>query len=270
MEKNSPVIIDGNGMSQMFDMQKKLMKHYISIEAIPQYPIDIHSRLGQKTIKNGIYWFIEELSEAYAETIEILNHASQNSLSVAYSHLEKYNEEIADVMHFLIELLIYSGIENAEDVEKIIAIKIEENGFAGLIQHGNPLGTLFSIAGALNQIQNLFISDSQQFIVIGKMETLKTPYLSGCSKISPRSLNMQHDLLWTIVHALNQLSNLLKNREWHQREQKANIIRYYDNLANCLIIIFQYLNFLGFTELGLFQAFWLKNEILEERILNGS
>ena len=96
-------------LSQIFEEQTELMHKYKVIEKMPEWPLNLHSRDHQKILKDFIYRVIEELCEAG----HVLKNKpwTQRDLETDVDH---YKEELADALHFFVELCILSGIDAKE------------------------------------------------------------------------------------------------------------------------------------------------------------
>lgn len=82
---------------RIFSMQMSLMEKYKLIEQLPDPPISLHSVGGQRIIKDFAWRMTEELTEAF----EHIGQADER---------DKMGVELADALHFLVEMLIFSGI----------------------------------------------------------------------------------------------------------------------------------------------------------------
>lgn len=263
-----PPIIKGNGFKQMFELQKGLLKEYMVLENLPPYPIDINTKAGQRLIKDFIRKYVEELSEAFQEMVHVLESASSNQLEKAKGYAEEFNMELADATHFLLEILIYSGLEENE-ISNLTRNKMDLMGISNLYEEGNPLGSLFRLANYTNVMAEIAIPKSQEFKVHDQQEVMNRPEFGGCKTISQKGLKTHSLFLWGITHTLFQAANQLKNKEWSQTEKKVNEVQYIEKLFYALTQIFQYWDFVGLTELGVFHAYFIKNRINHERIKNG-
>jgi len=97
--------IEGDMLEAMFQRQRELMEKYHHIEEANglllagDVPVDIHDRFGQARIKDFAWRTAEELGEAL-EAFE-----DQDGFNETH-----FREEIADALHFLIELSILAGV----------------------------------------------------------------------------------------------------------------------------------------------------------------
>lgn len=80
----------------MWAQQQNLINKYSQLEGLPSPPVMATTYAGQQILKNFAWRVVEELAEAFHE----INDMNE----------QKMKEELADALHFHIELLIYSGI----------------------------------------------------------------------------------------------------------------------------------------------------------------
>jgi hypothetical protein len=84
---------DPDILKTIWDLQKDLLEKYIKIEALLPYPLNLDVKKNQNLIKDFISRIVEELAESHEHYLE------------GREELEK--EELADTLHFFMELLIY-------------------------------------------------------------------------------------------------------------------------------------------------------------------
>jgi phosphoribosyl-ATP pyrophosphohydrolase len=113
-------------LEQIWDRQRELMKKYHGIEKknglllFDGCPIDLNDKMGQARIKDFCWRITEELAEsAEAWGAGDVLHAQ---------------EEIADALHFMVELLILSGIEPKDILKSTV--------------DGDRMDTWFNTAGS--------------------------------------------------------------------------------------------------------------------------
>lgn len=94
----------------IFFKQAELMTKYKDIEQLPSAPVSLHTAAGQRVIKDFAWRTVEELTES-AEAWE----KHEDDPEVARSHAL---EELADAVHFFIELCIFAGITPDQCAER--------------------------------------------------------------------------------------------------------------------------------------------------------
>lgn len=104
----------------IFNNQKALMEKYVKIEDsnglrwTTDIPVNIHSGKGQSQLKDFAWRIMEEIFEAL-ETYFNMNRTELTKDEL----LLHTREELADGLHFLIELLILAGLKDF-DIKKIL------------------------------------------------------------------------------------------------------------------------------------------------------
>lgn len=97
-----------NWLEHIFDKQTDLIKKYAEIEGMPEWPMSVNSRVGQKWIKDFLWRVTEELGESY-EAYHLLTTSTNVTDEDAELHRMHRIEELSDSLHFLVELLILVG-----------------------------------------------------------------------------------------------------------------------------------------------------------------
>jgi len=96
--------IEGNLLNLIFERQAELMDKYHDIEQnsglmqTEKVPVDLDDRFGQARLKDLAWRTVEEV----AESLEAYD----------FDHMTHAQEEVADALHFFIELCILSGFDN--------------------------------------------------------------------------------------------------------------------------------------------------------------
>ena len=88
-------------LPMIFLQQEQLMMKYRDIEGLPLPPVSLHTHSGQKILKDFAWRTTEELTESYEAWLK-----HDNRLDAEVHALE----ELADAVHFFVELLILAGI----------------------------------------------------------------------------------------------------------------------------------------------------------------
>lgn len=289
--KEEPRKIEGDKyLEEIYSMQKDLLSGYIGIEGLPQYPIDINTKVSQTLLKDFTSRIVEELSEGY-ESFQSVDKLIQNNLSELYiqseesnsvciellNHLQNANEENADAVHFFIELLIYANIQPDDIlayIEKWLSDNVKDILFINHIKklNGDILRT--SMAMGIHWIlkeSDIEMADSKNTINIWNW------YLERDSDILPiYNLNLLRGgkmynhynytvnypyLLWKVTHHLNIARNFLKNKPWKQSQVMTQELKYQAELVKAFIYFCGYLALIGLTSPGVFYIYFKKNHV---------
>jgi len=97
-------------LKDAFRRQKELMNLLILGDKLPEAPVDITSKSGQRLIKELIWAMVEEMAEA-SFILKNRSHRFTDHTDVDFAH---FKEELADAFSYFIEICIYAGIEHDE------------------------------------------------------------------------------------------------------------------------------------------------------------
>lgn len=88
-------------LPMIFIKQEQLMTKYRDIEHLPDWPVSLHTHSGQKVLKDFAWRTVEELTESYEAWFKHKNRVDAEPHAL---------EELADAMHFFVELMLYAGV----------------------------------------------------------------------------------------------------------------------------------------------------------------
>jgi NTP pyrophosphatase (non-canonical NTP hydrolase) len=107
-------------LNDIFERQAEFMKILLEADKLPEWPVNISSKQGQRIIREYVHNIISELEEAVM-TLKNKVHRVSNDTEVDVAH---YREEIGDALAYFIEVCILSGM-SAEDLYKEYCLKNE-------------------------------------------------------------------------------------------------------------------------------------------------
>ena len=93
-------------LGDMFERQKQLMQLLIDHDKLPEHPIDITSKMGQRQIKELTWAMVEEMAEA-SYILKNRSHRFTDATDVDFAH---FKEELADALAYFIEICVFAGI----------------------------------------------------------------------------------------------------------------------------------------------------------------
>lgn len=96
-----------NWLEDIFEKQNALIVKYADIEQMPPVPMSIHTREGQKWIKDFLWRVTEEMAESF-EAFVMLGKEVDNQEKME-AHITHNIEELVDALHFIVELIIIVG-----------------------------------------------------------------------------------------------------------------------------------------------------------------
>lgn len=253
----------GRLLNIMFDRQSKVMEILKEREGFPMWPLDINERSNQVLIKDFIYRIIEELSEAYKERIILQDMMERNAPEQSEEKVVLYNEEIADALHFFIELFILVNI-GAED---ILSYFSQENAI--LQNESLEVKTLAELINAVklyNDRQGLRVSNPEDFSVSYGYANYSD--IKAGRAISITRTTKEAVLLWNITSMLTLAGNHLKNRPWKANTTITSGLNLQETLLEAFGQFISYLCYMNFNPQSLTLVFLLKNDINLKRFEN--
>jgi hypothetical protein len=98
-------------LDKAFMLQAEFMTMLVENDKLPEYPVDLSTKPGQRLIKETVWNMVEELAEA-SFTLKNRMHKLSDDSDVDFAH---YKEELGDAFAFFLEICHLSGI-TAEDL----------------------------------------------------------------------------------------------------------------------------------------------------------
>lgn len=272
--KEEPVEVkDSKYLEKIYELQKELLDSYIKIEGLPKYPIDVNTKKSQVILKDMIGRVVEELSEGYESHLLVrdivesvggnIQLLSQENYDKMISHLQNLNEEQADAMHFMVELLIYANIQ-PEDIQSWIDKKGSPYNIS---MDKNDILNNAMILGYHQGLEDYDKEDIRRvmFLPIESDEnTMK--YIPGGILYNKNLISDNRKSLWDITYALNIARNCLKNKPWKQSGVMTNELQFQSLLVESFVYMMGYYSTLGLTSESLYYLYFKKNCINKFRI----
>lgn len=260
-------------LEQIFEGQKKLMQHYVKIESLPNFDEyqNLSTKKHQKLLKDFAYRITEELAEASEVAEEVYHAHNTNNLKEAQENVLKFNEEIADALHFHIELLIYSniGIRELKDLTKELLF---DNGIGNFYKDDNLTESIYDAASFYNLKHNNIKKSISNFISYSKQDTIENPLVMGFRQISNDYFNVYEKYTWSVIKKIMLGMNLLKNKDWKQADEDAialNISKYQKDITESFLQFIFMCDLLDINRIGLYNIYFYKNSINHDRIAKG-
>ena len=238
----------------IFELQKQLIDGYVAIEKLPRYPIDIHDPVSQVILKDFSARVVEELGEAY-ESLEVLMqymstvkdgwNPPEIDPEKVLPALYNFNEEMADAIHFMVELMVYSGYypkdilaDDKEDVDS----------------------NMFDI---FKYIQANYQWDKQASYMpqIPVPKAQDNIFIQGGRSISGIFLSMTIDGMWAVIYPLQLARNALKNKPWKQSQMLSDNKVYKNNTIKAFKALVCLCLSVGINEEAFYNIYLAKNKV---------
>lgn len=285
-------VVDGKYLECMYSLQEELLDSYIKIEGLPQYPIDVNTKKSQIILKDFVGRVVEELAEGYEALILVSKLTEKNRLwKMDYdgddyiqclNHLQNAGEEMADAMHFMLELLIYSNIQ-AKDIEDYLDNWLKDKVSFGVtktlptldkamqvglsILYNDPCNVgsepkAMNKTYLLEEFENLD-KDKETPHFISKIDTR----FHQCGKFYNKLTYSSYKyMMWDVTYHLNIARNFLKNKPWKQSQMMTNEGAYQEEIVKAFILLMGLFLAMGISPENLYFLYFKKNRVNKFRI----
>jgi hypothetical protein len=287
-----PAICEGGDYLQgIYNLQKELIDHYVKIEGLPSYPLNVNTKPSQILLKDFTGRVIEELAEAYeamefvADSLKpiltdiyqlrqgdesVVDDELMGKFQIVANHLQNVGEELADALHFFVELLIYANI-NPGDLDRYADAHLKNDP-----NHPNTKPSLskLQILG-MRTIQDMYTEEPYRTLdltavahhLIEGITIEDLMYLKcGGNFNHSRVQDIDSKILWQITYHLNIARNFLKNKPWKKSEVMTQEAQYQEQLVKAFILLMGYFKHLGCTPDVVFFLYFKKNRVNAFRI----
>lgn len=207
-----------NVFRDILELQKDLLDGYIKIEGLPQYPIDIDSKKGQILLKDFIGRVTEELGESYETMVPYIN----GELGKNDYNRENSLEELADALHFMLEVVIYVGVEDE-------LISEMENPYSPHVM---------GMRGGLT------IDDKYSGRITG-----------------PELIDFIKESLWEQTFSLQMARNTLKNKPWKQTGIMTDIVVTKGYVIKAFFQLIGVFMMFGLDYMDIYEYYYRKNRV---------
>lgn len=252
-------------LQEMYVLGIEQFSGYKSIEKLPDYPLDINNPKSQVILKDFIGRVIEELTEGFESTDEVVSIyrdygwnndcLTSEEYTQVLNHLANANEEQADALGFFFTLLLYSNIlpedilkyQDAKSLFEVMAIGVKDL----LIKYPDH-----------RSVRKYPILSPTDWAREDRAEYDKiVSYTPGFHEMSEISHENEKLYLWEVIYELNKARNLLKCRPWKQTQVMTKEIDFQESLVKSFYLYMGFLAMNGFTPCGLFSLFFKKQRL---------
>lgn len=246
-----PLPNKGETFVSIFKLQKDLLEEYLKIEKFRPWPWDIDIPEDQKAIKDFIARVVEELGEGYESYLKVYWAYVNNSLTreLIINNIFNLNEEIADALHFMMELFIVTDITHKDLVEWGISFNFPDIA----IEDYNNLYTIFDNTTPLN-------TTTTPEVVLPELSGL------GGLEISNKQLVNLSKWCWEVTYHLQLARNTLKNKPWKQTHMRSDKRVFVTEMGYALRSFISLTKSIGINEQNLYSLYYKKNMINKFRI----
>ena len=159
-------------LKDVFDKQTSVMHKYADIEGMPDWPLNVNTREGQKWFKDFLWRTTEEMMESLE--------------AYRQSDMVHTIEELADALHFYVEFCILAGLDHiwADKVLWTSKAKINDDVEANYLETVYQLGLIGNTLKNKPWKQTEMLTDENKFQVIVNrafVALINTFIAHGCS-----------------------------------------------------------------------------------------
>jgi hypothetical protein len=186
---------------------------------------------------------------------------STNHGEEAYEALKNYNEELGDCLHFLIEMMMYSGFAY-EDLLIWIRKSRNDDPRLSMLDELYPLRSFMLMADFLNHQDGYKFDprDRDTFVIIPEMEVEEQHWCAGGRRLSSKVMDNHAIFCWEITQRLNRVRNCCKSRNWTQTDKSVNLIQFNEAVMEAFISYFRLMVYTGKTERSIYGSYDVANE----------
>ena len=255
-------------LSKMYELGLTQLNGYLKIEGLPSPPLDINPPKSQVILKDFIGRIIEELTEGYESTSEVVKMMREVGWNVSIlpnykdllNHLQNANEEQADAIGFFITLLLYSNIM-PEDIYEYVSLNLEEevDSLDKLMSYGVKILYEINSEYIRSTGYSLFNESLANYFNVDYEKVVS--YTPGFHSISEQTHDSEAFNLWQITYQINVARNLLKNRPWKQTQVMSKELDYQEAVVKSFLMYLGFLAINGFNQYSLFELFYRKQQL---------
>lgn len=99
-----------DSLYEIFDRQREFMGELVEHDRLPEFPVDLTTKPGQRIVKEMIWNLVEEMAEA-SFVLKNRQHKITDDRTLDFAH---FLEELGDAFAFFVEVCILSGIGPTE------------------------------------------------------------------------------------------------------------------------------------------------------------
>lgn len=265
--KNPEPFNKGKLMEGIFDYQKCLMAVYEEKGMIPKLPININDRAHQSFIKSTIADVIEELAEADSAYDPIKHSMVNDDLRKLIGKLNEplieYTNELADALHFFVELLICVGID-ANEMLDYYKVTLEEKNLSEALMTEDALLTSMRYARHINITETPILHLKQQAYKVINQSDYEKLHIGGWF-LHPELIPFFDSYNWSVTKNLKLAGHKLKKKAWRVKEIETELRPFYSNIMEAWIYFTLLLDMIGMDEKSIYTRYEKKNIINQER-----
>lgn len=260
----------GVGLLEMFARKENFLVILKPIEDFTNYPLDLSLKENQLIIKDFVGRITEELMESFEKMDQLLTIIDKHDtpLNLLVELIYETNEEFADVMHFMIELMILLGITYddimvyfKEASQNVNCEFPEDDDLSDIMYYARHINVFeHYYAGLRNDFDNLY----RRF---PKLDTdMNMVHFGACTYIGIKRYQSMVNMSFNFIFQLNMLRGLLKKKPWRDNHKNINNKMVKDITLLCFSYLMRFYDLSGYDANSNINCYMRKNIINIQRV----
>lgn len=251
-------------MELVFTQQEALMLMYKEAGKIPDWhEFDVVDKGNQVFLRDLMGFLEEEIIESQDAHEQLTSLALTNQRhEVLYPISEALNEEVADSLHFWVELFIYLGL-TPQDLRAYYAALSKERGMNAAT--GDPLKLSLQFAESYINREQLLVNIPSMHL--GYAGSKWVPYKVNGLRLNSLRVTQSKLYLFASIKHLKMARNTLKNKYWKSKDYPVNTQVLHHHLMEAWVSWTIAIHLMDFTDfIGILQTYVLKNKVNQNKV----
>lgn len=220
-----------DSLDLMFDLKVRFMEMLKPIEDLTNYPLDLDKKENQLIIKD----FIGRITEEYFEGLEVLQmilpmqmepFISQEAEPVIEELFYDLTEEQADVMHFMVELLILCGV-TPDDIRGYYSKMAEKVNIDIEVISGDSLDIIMYLERTNNILEGNYAGSKNIYLFQTKLSkdfrNSLEPVLGAGLFFNYTNYLAYQTCSFELLKFLNCIRTKLKRKQWRDNQEVSDL-----------------------------------------------
>lgn len=232
--------------------------------------LDVDNPESQMTIREVLGFLQEEIAESEDVLHKLYNYFKSNEEKhVILETLQEYNEEVADVMIFFLEVFNMLGLRDS-DIRMHTEVLL--NGLPNFDPTVARMPDVLNMAFAIgNQAVSIFLTADHPMWTVNSYRA--TDYAAEENYLTHGARVLGHDNfeyhkkdIYSVYLNLGMATNQLKNKPWKSSVTPTNMELFHNKIVTAFLEFIACLSYLGFRETQLARMILHKIEINHKRL----
>ena len=264
-------------LAEMFRLKKVFIELLKEKEDLTHYPFDLGVKENQEIIKDFVGRITEEFFEAHQVMDQIMVFVNEPMIimtpeteDLILGLIFDYNEELADLTHFMVEILILCGV-GVHHIQKYYSALCEPMQVEYDDIGDNDLDKIAYINRNMNILGYLYAGSRVGLSFERKlsMHTMNIPYYTrGGMNLTNDTYSSALKMQLECIYNLNKVRMQLKMKKWRDNQESLNM----EAVTNFLLMAFdsmmRYFDLVGYNHNSIIICYLKKDAINITRLKN--